>query len=64
MVWLFDWARMAGTIGALVLYSYVSAWVVLSAYSYISLKPIVLAALGLAFFAHRAELRDRIQPAL
>jgi oligosaccharide repeat unit polymerase len=58
MVALFNWARRTGTIGAAALYTYASAYMVLSAYNYVSLKPIMLAALGVCLYAHRVERRS------
>lgn len=54
---LFRWAGGAGTVGAISLYGYVSGYVALSSYSYLSVKPLTLTVIGLCFVAHRVELR-------
>jgi oligosaccharide repeat unit polymerase len=57
LVLLYRWARRAKTIGALTLYSYAAAYTALAAYSYVSLKPTLVAVAVVAFVAHRAETR-------
>ena len=61
LVGVFRWARRAGTVGALGFYAYFTAYVVLSAYNYVSAKPMMLSALALFYLMHRVELR-RQQP--
>ncbi len=55
LVRLFHWARAAGTFGALTLYGYLSAYVALAAYSYISLKPTVVVVVALCLMTHFVE---------
>ena len=60
---LFEWARRARTFGALALYGYLSAYVMLAAYSYVSLKPAVIVVTALCLFTHLLERRIRSAPA-
>ena len=53
---VYNWAKRAGTLGSLILYSYLVGYIIVSAYSYLSLKPSMLTFLGLAFILHRIEL--------
>lgn len=55
---LYRWAIAAGTAGAFALYCYVAAYIALASYSYISLKPGVLAATALSLLLHRSERRE------
>jgi oligosaccharide repeat unit polymerase len=55
LVLLYRWARVARTIGSLALYSYSAAYVALAAYSYVSLKPTLVAVAGIALLAHWFE---------
>jgi oligosaccharide repeat unit polymerase len=57
LVALYRWVVRVRTIGAMILYCYLSAYVGLAAYSYISLKPEMLMAVGLAYLVHRLERR-------
>jgi oligosaccharide repeat unit polymerase len=52
---LYRWARRAGSIGALTLYSYAAAYTALAAYSYVSFKPTLVVVAIVAFAAHRVE---------
>jgi oligosaccharide repeat unit polymerase len=54
---LYRFMLRAQTVGATTLYGYLSAYVALSAYSYISIKPAVLAATLLSVGLHAAERR-------
>jgi Putative O-antigen polymerase len=56
LVLLYRWARAARTLGSLVAYSYASAYIALSAYSYVSVKPTVIVVLVLSYLVHRVEL--------
>jgi hypothetical protein len=48
-------ARRAGTDGALALHGYLTAYLVISLYGYVSLKPAMLTACAAAFALHRRE---------
>lgn len=52
---IYNWAKRAGTLGSLILYSYLAGYIVLSAYSYLSLKPLMLTFVILAYILHRVE---------
>lgn len=52
---VYHWARREGTLGSLILYAYLTSYVMLSAYSFLSLKPTMLSVLALAFLLHRFE---------
>jgi oligosaccharide repeat unit polymerase len=58
LVAMHRWARSSRTIGSLTAYSYASAYIALSAYSYVSVKPTVVLVGVLSLMAHRMELRS------
>jgi oligosaccharide repeat unit polymerase len=51
----YRWVRRVPTIGAISAYSYFAAYIALSAYSYVSVKPALLAVIGLALMLHMLE---------
>jgi oligosaccharide repeat unit polymerase len=52
---MYRWTLRAQTVGAVAAYSYSSAYVALSAYSYVSIKPTVIAAMMLSVTLHFVE---------
>ena len=58
---IYDWARRVGTIGALALYAYFTGYIMLSAYNFLSLKPLALTAMVLCFITHRVEVGARVR---
>jgi oligosaccharide repeat unit polymerase len=64
---IYRWAGRAQTLGAVTLYGYTTAYVALSGYSYVSIKPAVVTAVALSVGLHMAERprsrsRARTQP--
>ncbi len=55
----YNWWRRVRTIGALALYGYLASYVALGSYSYMSIKPTVVAVIALSLTLHAVEMRSR-----